>query len=222
MKVTLEDIVLRYPDPEGGQPRTILDIPSLSLDSGAQLCLVGASGQGKTTLLHLMAGLRLPTQGRVLLGDTDLTRLAEAQRDVFRARHVGVVFQNFNLLPTLSALENVALMMTLASHPRRVARARAEALLERVGLSHRRHARPGVMSVGERQRVALARAVAARPGLVLADEPTANLDPERSEAALTLLQEVVAEVGSTLVLVTHEADVQARFQRVLPLSEVTR
>tara|TARA_B100001750_G_C15513086_1_gene605032 strand:- start:420 stop:1094 length:675 start_codon:yes stop_codon:yes gene_type:complete len=196
-----------------------LDLGDLTLAAGARACVVGGSGSGKTTLLHVLAGLVRPSAGRVWHGDTDLFALPEAVRDRFRARHVGYVFQSAQLLQALDVTENVALAATLGGATRREARDRAEALLQRVGLGHRRTARPGTLSVGEQQRVGIARALVSGPAVVLADEPTASLDERRTDEVLDLLDEVVEEAGATLLLVTHEPRVRDRFQTVLSLDE---
>lgn len=219
MALSIESLVVSYPRP-GGARTTILDIPSFVIEDGARLCLVGGSGSGKTTLLNVLAGIVMPTGGRVRYGDQDITALPEAQRDAFRARNLGYVFQTFNLLQGLSALENVALAATIAGTGRKLAHDQARDLLVRVGLEHRLTARPSQMSVGEQQRTAIARAVVNKPGTVLADEPTANLDPENGMQVIDLLQKVTGEAGARLVLVTHEPEVQARFDRVVQLKEL--
>jgi putative ABC transport system ATP-binding protein len=197
-------------------------VKQLDLEDGRRVCLVGGSGSGKTTLLHVLAGIVTPTKGEVRYGDVDITKLAEAERDRFRAKNVGYVFQSFNLLQGLSALENVAIAGTFGGQGGHEARDRAAKLLDRVGLSHRKDARPGTMSVGEQQRVGIARALVNRPKVVLADEPTASLDDERADEVLALLEEVVKEEKATLVLVTHEQRVRERFDDVLDLKELGR
>lgn len=210
MNLALEDLVVAYRQPDGSE-RPVLVVPQFRLAAGEQLCLFGGSGSGKTTLLHVISGIVLPTKGRVFHGEVDIADLHEAARDRFRAAHIGYVFQTFNLLQGLSARENVALAGTLGGLGRQAARERASELLARVGLAHREHARPGQLSVGEQQRTAIARAVINRPTLLLADEPTANLDPEHGHKVIDLLQEVAREAQATLLLVTHEPDIRARF-----------
>lgn len=219
MAIQIRGLEVRFRDASGADV-PVLDIRDLTLEDGRRVCLVGGSGSGKTTLLHVMAGIVTPTKGEVLYGKTDLTKLAEAERDRFRAENVGYVFQSFNLLQGLSALENVAVAGTFAGHGKREARERATKLLERVGLKHRIDARPGTMSVGEQQRVGIARALVNRPKVVLADEPTASLDDERADEVLALLEEIVTEEKATLVLVTHEQRVRDRFDDVLDLKEL--
>lgn len=178
------------------------------IPAGARRCLAGESGSGKTTVLHLLSGLLAPARGRVEVGEVEVSALAERGRDAYRARSVGYVFQDFNLLPGLSAQENVVLPLTLAGREPVAAQRRATELLERLGLDGTR----GVtrLSRGERQRVAVARALAARPGLLLADEPTASLDPVRRDQVLDALFSLADD--ATLVLVSHDPAVQARFE----------
>ena len=171
------DLVKSFPQPGGGQ-LTVLDVQDFQIAAGEQVALIGQSGGGKTTLLHLIAGLLTPTSGSIRVDNTDLTRLSEQGRDRFRASTIGYVFQTFNLLPAFSAIENVRLGMTFG-HGRHDA-ARASHLLARVGLADRAHYRPNQLSVGQQQRVAIARSLAGKPKLLLADEPTANVDPVSS------------------------------------------
>ncbi len=213
----LADVLVRFPDPEG-RPETVLDVARFELDAGEHVALVGASGSGKTTLLHVVAGLLRPTAGRVLFDGVDLAGLSEGRRDAFRARNLGYVFQSFHLLQGFTALENVVLGMAFGSGPDRAA---ARELLERLGLGHRLHHRPAQLSVGQQQRVALARALANRPRLVLADEPTGNLDPARAREALELARELCADCGAALLVVTHDPAALGEFQRVVRLDEIS-
>jgi putative ABC transport system ATP-binding protein len=195
--------------------RTVLEIPRLEIPAGAQRVITGTSGSGKTTLLNLIGGLAVPDAGEVEVAGHALHRMSEVERDRFRARHVGFVFQTFNLLPGFTALENVLLGMLFAGG---TDRARAEAALERVGLGAERGRLPGELSVGQQQRVALARAVVNRPQVLLADEPTGNLDPRTGDSIVELLKDVCREAGATLVLVTHQPHVMERFKDVVDLS----
>ncbi|MCA9320837.1 MAG: ABC transporter ATP-binding protein, partial [Planctomycetes bacterium] len=188
---------------------------------GRQLCLVGHSGCGKTSFLNVLAGIVRPTTGVVLHGDVSLFELSESQRDRFRADHVGYVFQTFNLLQGLTALENLLIAQGFAGKTGVPARERAESLLARVGLADRRHDRPATLSVGEQQRVAIARAVVNHPRVVLADEPTANLDEKNGDEVIELLKEVSSEEGNILVLVTHETRTRSRFTDVVPMAEMS-
>jgi ABC-type lipoprotein export system ATPase subunit len=179
-----------------------LHYPDLHLDAGAALAITGPSGSGKTTLLHVLAGLLRPASGEVAYGELNLGAVPESAREAFRRRHMGYVFQDFHLMPGLSALENVELGLRVAGAEQ--PRARARAALIRLDLGHRLNHRPVHLSTGERQRVAVARAVAHGPGLLLVDEPTAHLDRNRAGAAMELLLSAAAELGATLIVVTHD------------------
>lgn len=194
---------------------TILHPLSLSLEQGDSLAIVGASGSGKSTLLGLLAGLDQPTSGTVVLAGHDLGTLDEDQRAKVRAEHVGFVFQSFQLLDSLDALENVMLPMELEG--RRDARDQARALLKRVGLGQRLTHSPRQLSGGEQQRVAIARAFAAQPSVLFADEPTGNLDSHTGERISDLLFELNQERGTTLVLVTHDGRLAQRCRRSIRL-----
>jgi len=191
-----------------GGPLTILDDIELSVPQGDTLAIVGASGSGKSTLLSLLAGLYVPTRGEVRLGGQNLFDLDEDARAAHRAAHVGFVFQNFQLIAHLTALENVMLPMELRGD--RQARNKAEAMLARVGLGQRLSHRPVLLSGGEQQRVALARAFVMRPDILMADEPTGSLDHATGLAVMDLMFELNREVGTTLVLVTHDEKIAQR------------
>jgi ABC-type lipoprotein export system ATPase subunit len=221
MTIRLEQLKVVFQDARG-KDVPVLDIPELVLEDGRRVCLVGGSGSGKTTLLNVIAGITTPTSGTVRHGDVDFGTMSEPEIDQYRAKHIGYVFQSFNLLQALSARENVALAGSFAGRTTAEATKRAQKLLERVDLGHRMGARPGTLSVGEQQRVGIARALINEPKVVLADEPTANLDGKRSDEVLKLLEEVVAEEGATLVLVTHEERVTARFDDVVELEELSQ
>ncbi|MDP2747364.1 ABC transporter ATP-binding protein [Pseudomonas sp.] len=194
---------------------TILHDLSLELVSGDSLAIVGSSGSGKSTLLGLLAGLDLPSSGSVVLAGNDLASLDEDQRARVRAEHVGFVFQSFQLLDSLNALENVMLPLELEGHAD--ARQRARTLLDRVGLGQRLTHYPRQLSGGEQQRVAIARAFAAEPAVLFADEPTGNLDSHTGERISDLLFELNKERGATLVLVTHDERLAHRCQRLIRL-----
>lgn len=191
-----------------GGPLTILDGIELSVPRGDSLAIVGASGSGKSTLLALLAGLDVPSRGEVLLGGRNLFDLNEDARAAHRAAHVGFVFQNFQLIAHLSAIENVMLPMELRGD--RLARNKAQAMLERVGLGQRLNHRPVLLSGGEQQRVALARAFVMRPDILMADEPTGSLDHATGLAVMDLMFELNREIGTTLVLVTHDEKIAQR------------
>jgi len=201
----------------GDHALTILDAIDLEVPQGEALAVVGPSGSGKSTLLGLLAGLDAPTDGDVMLFGQSLATLDEDGRAALRAGRVGFVFQSFQLVPGLSALENVMLPVELAEHAQ--VRERARQALERVGLSHRLGHRPTELSGGEQQRVALARAFAPDPTLLFADEPTGNLDGRTGRAVIERLFELRAEHGTTLVLVTHDEAVAARCDRRLTMTE---
>jgi putative ABC transport system ATP-binding protein len=216
MNVSLEDVRHCYP---GREQRAALSVAGLALDSGERLCVVGRSGSGKTTLLNVLAGVLVPTAGRVRLGDVELSALNEPDRDAFRGRSIGCVFQTFNLLDQLSALENLTLAQRFGGIAPGPARRRALELLAELGLGGREDARPSELSLGEQQRLAIARAVSKRPRLVLADEPTASLDDASARAVLDLLLSSAA--ASTLVVATHDARVIERFSRVTSMDELS-
>lgn len=192
---------------------TILDDVSLSIERGASIAIVGASGSGKSTLLSLLAGLDLPTRGEVRLAGQALSALNEDQRAALRAEHVGFVFQSFQLLSSLTALENV--MLPLELHGRSDARERASTLLQRVGLAERTSHYPRQLSGGEQQRVAIARAFASEPKILFADEPTGNLDAATGQRITDLLFQLNREQATTLVMVTHDDRLAERCQAAL-------
>jgi putative ABC transport system ATP-binding protein len=198
----------------------ILDVPHFTVAAGEQMVLLGRSGSGKTTLLHIIAGITRPDAGSVQFDNIDMTRLSEPGRDRLRAAKIGYVFQTFNLLPGFSALENVLLGMTFVQGRRDTVRARD--LLERVGLRQRASHRPAALSVGEQQRVAVARALANRPRLLLADEPTANVDPGNQQTIVDLIRATCHDEGIALLLVTHAREVAQQFARVERLEEINR
>lgn len=188
---------------------------SFALGAGQTVAIVGASGSGKSTLLGILAGLDIPSSGTVQLAGQDLFALDEDQRAALRARHVGFVFQSFQLMPNLTALENVMLPLELAGVPD--ARAQATVMLQRVGLGERLQHRPKVLSGGEQQRVALARAFVVQPDLLLADEPTGSLDHATGAAIMDLMFALNREHGTTLVLVTHDRQLAQRCERCLTI-----
>jgi ABC-type lipoprotein export system ATPase subunit len=219
MVLQLQNVKKSYREPDGRTLR-ILDVPQFTVDRGEQMVLVGPSGCGKTTLLHVIAGISRADSGVIRIDGVDIGRLSEAARDRFRAARIGYIFQTFNLLPGFSALENVMLGMTFARGRRD--RSRAEGLIERVGLSKRATHKPSALSVGEQQRVAVARALANRPSLILADEPTANVDRANQQHIVELIRETCREEQVTLVLVTHSLEVSEQFDRVDRLESINR
>jgi putative ABC transport system ATP-binding protein len=217
--LTLENVRKSFAEPGGGR-LAILDVPRFHVATGEQMVLVGRSGSGKTTLLHLIAGISRPEEGTIRIDNVDIVRLPEAGRDRFRADKLGYVFQTFNLLSGFTALENVLLGMSFASG--RVKPDRARNLLDRVGLGHRLHHKPAQLSVGEQQRVAVARALANQPKLLLADEPTANIDTRHQQQVIDLIRETCGEEKVALVLVTHTPQVAEQFKRVENLEQINR
>ena len=203
-----------------GHRLPILDIEHFRLDAAEQMVLLGPSGCGKTTLLHVIAGISAADSGVIKLDGVDLGRLSEAGRDRFRAAKMGYVFQTFNLLPAFTALENVLLGMTFCRGRKDLAR--ANELLERVGLQHRAAHKPTALSVGEQQRVAVARALANRPRLLLADEPTANVDPGNQQRIIDLIRDTCREEKIALLMVTHATEVAQQFDRADRLTDVNR
>ncbi len=207
--LTVADLRKSFLTPEG-QRVEIVRVAEFSLAGGEQLALRGESGSGKTTFLNLIAGILAADSGRVTIDGVDMTALGEAQRDQLRAAKLGYIFQTFNLLQGYTVLENVVLGMSFGPHG--ADRAHARATLERVGLGHRLDHFPRQLSTGQQQRVAVARALANRPKLVLADEPTGNLDRKHAREALALVREVCREHGAALLLVSHDEEVLASFE----------
>lgn len=203
-----------------GNRLPVLDIESYRLEKGEQAVMIGRSGGGKSTLLHVIAGISRPDSGQIEIEGLDITRLSEAGSDRFRAEKIGYVFQTFNLMAGFTALENVMLGMTFARG--RKDTSRAKDLLKRVGLDHRLHHKPNALSVGEQQRVAVARALANRPRLLLADEPTANVDPANQQHVIDLIRGSCAEEEVALLLVTHATEVADQFERVDRLDQINQ
>jgi ABC-type lipoprotein export system ATPase subunit len=215
----LKNVKKSFVEPNG-QTLPILDIPGFQLRRGEQMVLVGPSGCGKTTMLHVIAGIRRADTGSIRIAGTDITTLSEAGRDRFRAAKIGYIFQTFNLLPGFTALENVLLGMTFARGRRDPQRAKM--LLDRVGLSARTSHKPAALSVGEQQRVAVARALANRPALILADEPTANVDRAHQNQIVELIREICREESIGLLMVSHAQEVADQFERVDRLDQINR
>jgi putative ABC transport system ATP-binding protein len=217
--LALKDVKKSFAAPDGSR-LPVLEIADFCLGDGEQMALVGRSGCGKTTLLHVIAGISRPDAGSVKIDRMDLCLMTESECDRFRAQHIGYVFQTFNLLPGFTALENVLLGMRFAGG--RTDSARAKKLLDRVGVAHRLHHKPAMLSVGEQQRVAVARALANRPKLLLADEPTANVDTGHQTQVFELLRDTCREENVALLLVTHSPELAARLPRVETLEQFNR
>ena len=197
----------------------VLDNLTLQVEKGRSIGIVGASGSGKSTLLHILGGLDKPTSGRVSLMGQDLSELSQKQLSRLRNQHLGFVYQFHHLLPEFSALENVMMPLLIGKRPKEQAREQALLMLEKVGLKNRVLHRPGELSGGERQRAAIARALVTDPACLLADEPTGNLDRKNALNILDMMMELKQELGTALVVVTHDDEMAARFDRVLNMTD---
>ncbi len=219
MNQALQVSSLRKDFNSGGEPVRALADVSLTVEEGEFLAIMGASGSGKSTLLHLVGGLDKPTAGTIRIEGRDLGGMSDRQRTLFRRRRLGIVFQQYNLLPNLSAMENVALPAIIDGVPVAMVDQRTADLLELVDLGHRRSHRPQAMSGGEQQRVAIARALMNDPALLLADEPTGNLDSRHGEAIWALLKRLANRDGRTVLAVTHEPTGAAYADRVIMIKD---
>jgi ABC-type lipoprotein export system ATPase subunit len=216
--IAVKNLQKTFKLPEGGNS-VILNVPRFELEAGTYAAIEGKSGSGKTTLLNTIAGIVLPDQGEVIVGGKNMAAMPEAARDTWRAMHIGYVFQTFNLLQGYSALENVALGMAFGNG---IDMGWAKHLLERVGLSDRMDYVPRRLSVGQQQRVAVARALANKPQVVLADEPTGNLDPASAAQTLGLMQDICRENSTALLVVSHDQDILKTFKKVVKMSEINK
>ncbi len=204
---------------EGGEKREVLLNVSLKIQEGQIVALLGRSGSGKSTLLNLLAGIDEPSSGSIRISETMLNELDEHQRTLFRRKNIGFVFQSFNLIPTLTVEENLLLPMELNGESAKIAKARVAELMQELGLGDRLESFPDRLSGGEQQRVAIARALIHDPNLVLADEPTGNLDRQTGEQALSLFRELIRKAGKTMIVATHSSDVLGIADRVISLEE---
>ena len=210
--VTLEQISKSYT--EGGKERAVLEDVNITFERGECIALLGKSGSGKSTLLNLVSGIDVPTGGEVWVNGLALTQLSEHERTLFRREKVGFIFQFFNLVPTLTVGENLLLPLELNGRTSPADRAHAQDLLDQIGLGDRWNTYPDRLSGGEQQRIAIARALVHDPQLVLADEPTGNLDGDTGQLVLTLLDRLTRQAGKTLLMVTHSTDVASMADRV--------
>ncbi|WP_179395896.1 ABC transporter ATP-binding protein [Lacticaseibacillus absianus] len=211
--LTATELVKTYP----GEEQPALNGVSLSIEAGEFVAIVGPSGSGKSTLLHLLGGVDRPTSGRVQLYDTDVYGLNETQLAIFRRRQVGLIYQFYNLLPSLTVAENITLPRELDG--KKVEANRLNQLLDQLGLAEKRNALPGQLSGGQQQRVAIGRALINEPAIVLADEPTGNLDQRNSQEIMSLLHFANIKQGQTVVVITHDPQVAAQAQRVLTITD---
>jgi len=204
---------------QGGKERHVLDAVDLDIYTGEFFVLLGKSGSGKSTLLNLISLIDKPDTGQIFVQDTEITKLNERQQTIFRRDNIGIVFQFFNLIPTLTVIENITLPQELAGKSRKDAETKGRALLDRVGLGNRAESFPDKLSGGEQQRVAIARALAHEPSVILADEPTGNLDEETGKQVLELLLELSRQAGKTLIMATHNPEIIPLANRVARIHE---
>lgn len=215
----IENLQKIYVSPDGNN-NLIIDIPEFAIEKGEEIALQGTSGCGKTTFLHLIAGIIKASQGSVVVENVDICKLTEAERDVARANHVGYIFQTFNLLEGYTALENLIIAMSFGK--KGVDKKRAKQLLEQVGLQDRMNYVPSKLSIGQKQRVAVARALVNQPKLVLADEPTGNLDTENAQEALSLIRCICEENSASLLLVSHDENIINKFTHLKKMKDINR
>ncbi|GAB3525144.1 ABC transporter ATP-binding protein [Photobacterium alginatilyticum] len=202
-------------NPDSDFPVQAVKSLDLSIEQGEFVAVMGPSGSGKTTLLNMLGGIDNPTSGEVRIDDCDICKLKEKELIAFRRDHIGFIFQDYSLLPVLTALENVEFVMQLQGHSEKACRQRAEELLEQVGLAEQQHKIPAKLSGGQQQRVAVARALAPRPRFVMADEPTANLDAQSTAELLDIMQQLNEKEGTTFIFSTHDPRVIKRARRVI-------
>ncbi len=216
--VTVSDLQKTY-DTNNGESIDALRGVSLGVKSGELLAIMGASGSGKSTLLHLIGGLDQPSQGKIRVAGHDIAHLNDRDRTLFRRRSIGIVFQAYNLLPTLSAIENISLPAMLDGTERNLVNSKAVELIDLVDLRARQHHRPQAMSGGEQQRIAIARALINDPAIILADEPTGNLDTKHGESIWRLFKQLTEENAKTIIVVTHEPHGACHADRVIVLKD---
>jgi putative ABC transport system ATP-binding protein len=218
--ITVINLVKDYKTPDNGTLR-VLQIEKLIIEDGKMLGVCGVSGSGKTTLLHILTGLLLPTAGDVIINDVCINQLAEGKRDIFRANNIGYIFQSFNLIPYLSAKENILLAMWIGKKTKKPEREkRCDELLEQTGLSKRAKHLPGELSGGEQQRVCIARAVANNPSIIVADEPTANLDSQTKFQVIDLIKTMCVQNKTTLILSSHDREITRDLHEIISLDTI--
>ena len=218
--ITISNLVKDYKTPDNS-PLRILHIKKLLIENGKMLGVCGVSGSGKTTLLHILTGLLLPTSGDVCINGVYINRLAEGKRDIFRANNIGYIFQSFNLIPYLSARENILLALWIGKKMKKPQRGkRCDELLEQTGLSKRAKHLPGELSGGEQQRVCIARAIANNPPLIVADEPTANLDSKTKFQVIGLIKTMCAQNKTTLILSSHDKEITRDLHETISLDAI--
>ncbi len=204
---------------DGDREIPVLDKVDFSVQPGESVAIVGRSGSGKTTLLNLLGGLEAPSEGKVILDNTDLHSLSERKRGYLRNRVLGLIFQFHHLLPEFTALENVCMPLLIQGLSVSIAKKRALTILDRVGLGHRIQHKPATMSGGERQRVAIARALVTEPKCILADEPTGNLDNHNADLVYELMMQLIKELGTSFIVVTHDMGLAKRMDRIVSLNK---
>lgn len=214
MSIQINQLCKTY-NPESDFPVHAVKSLDLTIEQGEFVAVMGPSGSGKTTLLNMLGGIDVPTSGEVKIDGNDICHLSEKDLIAFRRDHIGFIFQDYSLLPVLTALENVEFVMQLQGHKEAECRERASDLLEQVGLAEQRHKRPTKLSGGQQQRVAVARALAPRPRFVMADEPTANLDAKSTAELLDIMQQLNQQEGTTFIFSTHDPRVIKRARRVI-------
>ena len=205
----------------GNEKVVALDRINTEIGKGEICCIFGTSGSGKSTLLNQISGMEKPTEGHVLIGNVNITKLGEEQMAAFRQKHIGFIFQTYNLLPYMTALENTALPLMFQGYGRKAREERAAVLLKRVGLAERMYHYPAQMSGGQQQRVAIARAFAGNPKVIFADEPTGNLDTKTTAQIMEMIMEIAEKNNQTIVLVTHDPQMAAYADRILTLIDGT-
>ena len=214
----IEGLKKSFKNPEGGTT-DVVNVPEFKLERNCPTALIGRSGSGKSTFLNLLCGILKPDAGKVVINGTELTKLSEGKKDRFRAKNIGYIFQTFNLLQNFTALENVLVGMKFAG---KVDKSRAKEILSDVGLADRMNYKPSQLSVGQQQRVALARALVNNPSMVIADEPTGNLDPVYAKDAMNLITELCKKNNAGLLVVSHDRELISDFDQILDLSEINK